>query len=168
VRRTDLIGGIVLLAFSLIMIFVVIPAETAEGVWHGLSPYVYPIAMMMGIAIASALLVLQGLRRRGEDEPEVPLSLRQLAMFGLVAGIVLAGAIGTEAAPPAPSSMLRLAEIDWTASSRAIASIAATGARPTRMSPASVVTSKPASSTWPAGGASRGACDGSIATGRTA
>lgn len=95
-RRADLIGGIVLFAFSLVMIFVVIPMETAEGVWHGLSPYVYPITMMAGIAVASLLLVLQGLRSRGEAEAEVPLSLRQLAMFGLVGVLVLGGAIAID------------------------------------------------------------------------
>ena len=92
-RLTDLFGGIALLAFSLAMIFVVIPAETEEGAWHGLSPYFYPIVMMAGIAAASAILALQAWRRRDPEEPEFPLSLRQLAMFGLAAAIILAGVL---------------------------------------------------------------------------
>jgi hypothetical protein len=93
---TDLVCGIALLVLSLAMIFVVIPAETEEGVWHGLSPYFYPRVTMAGIAVASALLALQAWRRRDPDEPEFPLSPRQLAMFALMSAIVLAGALAIE------------------------------------------------------------------------
>ena len=95
-RLTDLVCGIALLGLSLLMIFAVIPAETEEGVWHGLSPYFYPTVMMAGIAVASGFLALQAWRRRDPDEPEFPLSLRQLAMFGLAAAIVLAGVLAID------------------------------------------------------------------------
>ena len=95
-RLTDLVGGLALLAFSLAMIFVVIPAETEAGVWHGLSPYFYPVVTMAGIAVASGLLALQAWRRRDPDEPEPPLSLRPLAMFGLASAIVLAGVLAID------------------------------------------------------------------------
>jgi hypothetical protein len=97
VRRTDLLGGIALLAFSLVMIFVVIPAETAAGVWHGLSPYFYPTVMMAGIAVASVFLVLQAARQRGGgDTPGPPLDLRRLAMFGISAALIVSGVLAID------------------------------------------------------------------------
>lgn len=95
-RLTDLLSGIALLAFSLAMIFVIIPAETQEGAWHGLSPYFYPTVTMAGIAVASGCLAFQAWRRRGGEEAELPLSLRQLAMFGLASAIILGGVIAID------------------------------------------------------------------------
>lgn len=96
-RRADLIGGIFMLALSLCMIFVVIPAETQEGVWFGLSPYFFPTLLMAGIAFASALLIVQSVTRpaRG-SEPPLALSPRQLAMFGIVAAIIVAGVVAID------------------------------------------------------------------------
>lgn len=86
-----------MLALSLCMIFVVIPAETQEGVWFGLSPYFFPTLLMSGIALASALLIVQSARRPADgSEPPLSLSLRQLAMFALAAAIIVAGAVAID------------------------------------------------------------------------
>lgn len=96
-RRADLIGGIAILAFSLCMIFAVIPAETQEGAWYGLSPYFFPTLLMSGIACASALLILQSVRgRAAEEAPPPALDLGRVGMFVLSAAIVVAGVVAMD------------------------------------------------------------------------
>jgi hypothetical protein len=91
-RRVDLIAALGLIAFAGIMAGIVIPMETSEGTWHGLSPYFYPMVMVSGVALASAGLLVQSLLRPDlyTDQPN-PLSLQQLGFFLLICLIILAG-----------------------------------------------------------------------------
>ncbi|MCB1742571.1 MAG: tripartite tricarboxylate transporter TctB family protein [Gammaproteobacteria bacterium] len=95
-RKADIVGGLLFLSFALVMIFVVIPMENSGGVWHGLSPYFYPMVMLVGIAIASVGLVLQAWRKPElyRDEPN-PLTRERLGFFLLISAIVLAGVLLT-------------------------------------------------------------------------
>ena len=91
-RRIDTFAAIGLLAFVALMVFVVIPRETTEGVWHGLSPYFYPIVMLAGIALSSIGLLVQAITRPAayEQQSAAPLSLAELGFFLLSFAIVVA------------------------------------------------------------------------------
>lgn len=93
-RKVDIIASIVLIAFAGIVAFVVIPGENPGGVWHGLSPYFYPMVMLGGIALSSVGLLIQALTKPGAyaDQP-MPMSWAELGFFALVSVIVLAGVL---------------------------------------------------------------------------
>ncbi|MFV0297120.1 MAG: tripartite tricarboxylate transporter TctB family protein [Hyphomicrobiaceae bacterium] len=94
-RRVDIIAAIVLLAFVALMILWVIPAENdGDGVWYGLSPYFYPMVMLVGIALSSIGLLAQAITKRHlyDDQPN-PLSLSQFGFFLLVTAIIIAGTL---------------------------------------------------------------------------
>lgn len=96
-RRADLVGGIGLLALSLLLVFVIIPAETAEGAYYGLSPLFYPTVMAAGIGVCAVGLIAQALLRPAVYEGQVlELGPRRLGMFLLVSAIVLGGVIAID------------------------------------------------------------------------
>lgn len=94
-RRIDTFAAIGLLGFVALMAFVIIPNESSEGVWYGLSPYFYPMVMLAGIALASVGLLVQALTRPGayENQPKVPLSWSELGFFLLAFAIILASTL---------------------------------------------------------------------------
>lgn len=89
-QKVDIFAAIGLLIFVAVMTFVVIPAESSDGVWHGLSPYFYPLVMLAGIAISSVGLLVQALTRPGtyEGQPKVPLALADLGFFLIAFAII--------------------------------------------------------------------------------
>lgn len=96
-RRADLVAGLVLALLGLAMIVVVIPAETAAGVWYGLSPYFYPTLIMAGVVVASLLLVAQAWRRKAVHEGRrLDLDRWRAGMAALAALIVLAGILAID------------------------------------------------------------------------
>lgn len=96
-RRADIVGGVMMLIFSISMIFVIIPAETMPGRWTGLSPYFYPILMSGGIGVfAIGLLAQATMRPNYYTDQAVPLTARQFGMFLIVAAIVFAGVLAID------------------------------------------------------------------------
>lgn len=93
-RLVDLVAGISILVAVAILVFVIIPAESSDGVWHGLSPYFYPALMLSGIAISSFGLVLQAALKKQlyEDQPN-PVSWWQLGCFLALGLIILVSVI---------------------------------------------------------------------------
>ena len=89
-RKIDICAAIGLLCFAALIAFVVIPSESADGVWYGLSPYFYPMVMLAGIAIASIGLLVQALTRPGgyDDQPKVPVSWTEFGFFLLAFAII--------------------------------------------------------------------------------
>jgi hypothetical protein len=89
-RKFDIAGGLFFLAFVAVMVFVIIPRENAGGVWHGLSPYFYPMIMLTGIAVSSVGLLVQAVSkpRLYDDQPH-PLSWSDLGFFLLSYVIIL-------------------------------------------------------------------------------
>jgi hypothetical protein len=89
-RKVDIVAAIGLLAFVAVMVFVIIPAETTDGVWHGLSPYFYPMVMLAGIAVSSVGLLVQAVTRPAayEEQPKVPITLSEFGFFLLASAII--------------------------------------------------------------------------------
>ena len=101
-NKADLIGGVGITLLGLLLIFVIIPQNTASGMYFGLPPTFFPIVMAAGLTASAAGLTLQALRQRarnraaGEAGPPAPLSLWNLLMFLLAAVLAIAGVIAID------------------------------------------------------------------------
>jgi ABC-type enterochelin transport system permease subunit len=89
-RRVDIVTSVGLLGFVALMVFVVIPGEAGDGVWHGLSPYFYPSVMLAGIALSCVGLLVQALTRPDayEDQPGAPITWSDLGFFLLISALI--------------------------------------------------------------------------------
>lgn len=89
-RRIDIVAAVLLIAFAGVMTFVVIPRENAGGVWHGLSPYFYPMVMLGGIVLGSIGLLAQAISQPGSyDGQPVPITRSELGFFALIFAIIV-------------------------------------------------------------------------------
>lgn len=89
-RKVDLAAGVLLLAFVGVMLFIVIPLEDEGGKWHGLSPYFFPVVMLIGVAVSCVGLLFQALTKPSmyADQPN-PLTWSDLGFFLLISAIIL-------------------------------------------------------------------------------
>ena len=91
-RKADIIGAVLFLAFALAVGVGVLRTEGGDGVWHGMSPYFYPMVMLAGIAFGSVGLLWQAWRNSASYEGEQnPLTKERLGFFCLICVIVLVG-----------------------------------------------------------------------------
>ncbi|MBZ8134468.1 tripartite tricarboxylate transporter TctB family protein [Afifella sp. IM 167] len=97
--RADLIGGMAITAIGLLMIFVIIPATTVDGMYFGLAPTFFPTLLAACITVCAAGLVAQSLYRmrhgilRSAARRRVALSRWKLLMFLLASAIALGGVL---------------------------------------------------------------------------
>lgn len=94
-RKVDIIAAIAILGFVALMMLVVIPNETSEGVWHGLSPYFYPIVMLAGVGLSSIGLLVQALTKPADyaNQPARPITWEELGFFALISAIIFASVL---------------------------------------------------------------------------
>lgn len=87
--RAEAIAGLVLLAGALVMIFLVVPAQTEAVADASIQPGTYPAIALWIVAALSALLVVRSvvLLRRTDDSP-TPIGLDNVATLLLVGAIV--------------------------------------------------------------------------------
>lgn len=94
-RRANVISGVVLAIFGLVMLVGVIPFQIGHGPQGMMSPRLVPSMMMIVVTGLSLLLVVNNLRSapgHGEDEATPPISRGELAAL-LKIGAVFAVAI---------------------------------------------------------------------------
>ena len=93
--KADLVGGIGLFVFGIVMIFVGIPFGTTDGQFFGLSPTFFPTVIAVGLTLCAAALTAQALfrlRAGGAGEP-MPLRAWNIAMFVFAVALTLGGII---------------------------------------------------------------------------
>ncbi len=92
-NRLDLLGGLLLTGVGMLMIFVIIPRGTPQGMYYGLPPTFFPTLLSAGLTLSAMGLVIQSIRRlrAGQLGPRVPISGRNLVMFALFAIVIVAG-----------------------------------------------------------------------------
>lgn len=93
--RADLIGGAGLALLGILMIFIIIPASTEEGMYFGLSPTFFPTLLTTFLTACALGLVAQSfvrMRRQAPSRP-VPISGWNLLMFLCAAGLALGGVL---------------------------------------------------------------------------
>lgn len=97
-NKADLIGGAGITILGLLLIFVIIPGNTATGMYYGLPPTFFPIVMATGLTISAVGLTLQSLRKRarGVAGPPAPVSVWNLLMFLLAAVIAVGGVLAID------------------------------------------------------------------------
>ena len=93
-RKIDIIAAIGMLVFVAAMVLIVIPGENPGGVWHGLSPYFYPMVMLAGVALSSVGLLVQAVTqpRNYDDQPQ-PITWSEVGFFLMSMAIILAGVL---------------------------------------------------------------------------
>ena len=97
-NRADLIGGVGITALGLLLIFVIIPQNTATGMYFGLPPTFFPIVMATGLTASAVGLIVHAWRRRASaatDGPP-PITLWNLLMFLMAAALAVAGVIAID------------------------------------------------------------------------
>jgi len=94
-RRANVISGVILVLFGLLMLAVVIPAQIEPGPDGMMSPRLVP-GMMMGVVVAlSLLLVVNNIRAKGREPAEdatPPISGAELLALAKI-GVIFAAAI---------------------------------------------------------------------------
>lgn len=94
-EKADLAGGVLLALLGVLLIFVVIPLDTEEGMYFGLPPTFFPTLLSVGLTLLAVALAAKAwirLRAGGPRQP-APLRLRNLLMFGISGALVVAGAV---------------------------------------------------------------------------
>jgi len=88
----------VLALFGLAMIFFIIPMETEEGTYYGLSPTFFPTLLAAGITFCAIGMAAQGwLRlRQANDLRAMPVTRWNLAMFLIAAALLIVGVVAIE------------------------------------------------------------------------
>lgn len=97
-EKADLAGGVALALVGILLIFVVIPLDTEEGMYFGLPPTFFPILLSVGLTgIATALAAKAWLRlRAGGNLQPMPIRLVNLVMFGISAILVIAAVLAID------------------------------------------------------------------------
>lgn len=90
-RRADLVGGALLLAFGLLFTFYILPTQTSSGRWSGLSPIFFPSVVGMFLVGSCILLLLQAsFAGKSDEEEPMPVTLRQILNTALALAIIIA------------------------------------------------------------------------------
>ena len=88
--KADLLAGVLLMGFGLLMLFWIIPAQTEQDTGAAVPPALLPQICAIGITALAATLTLNALR--GATPPGKAPKLTEWAAMGAVLVIILAGA----------------------------------------------------------------------------
>ncbi len=69
-RKVDIITALFLLVTGLLMIFVIIPAQTYPGEEYGIPPATVPTAAMVLITLMAGIILIQRLREKDNNKKE--------------------------------------------------------------------------------------------------
>lgn len=90
-RRADLVGAVLLLAFGLAFTFHILPSQTAAGRWSGLSPIFFPSVIGFFLIASSFLLLLQAIfATKAYEGQQMPVTIWQVLNTLLALGIIIA------------------------------------------------------------------------------
>jgi putative tricarboxylic transport membrane protein len=88
--KADIVGGVLLMAFGLLLLGWIIPAQTHQDTGAAVPPALLPQICAIGITILAAILTLNALR--GKTPAGKPPMMKEWAAMGAVITIILAGA----------------------------------------------------------------------------
>lgn len=90
-RKADIIAAVFLIIFGLLMIFIIIPAQTEPGEEYGVPPSTVPLAATGLVTAMACILLVKRLRERTADDQPNPIGRGQwLHILGFTA-LLLAG-----------------------------------------------------------------------------
>ena len=77
-KKADIVTALFLLVTGLVMIFVIIPAQTYPGEEYGVPPATVPTAAMAVVTVMAGILLVQRLLGRRKKEKDTPSPMRRL------------------------------------------------------------------------------------------
>ena len=77
-KKADIVTAFFLLVTGLVMIFVIIPAQTYPGEEYGVPPATVPTAAMAVVTVMACILLVQRLLGRRKNEKDTPSPMRRL------------------------------------------------------------------------------------------
>jgi hypothetical protein len=73
VRRSDIVSGILLVLFGLVMIFIIVPQQIKSSGDYGLDPKFFPTVLLWLLVTMAVLLIATRLRTQTEPADEEPI-----------------------------------------------------------------------------------------------
>ena len=77
-KKADIVTALFLLVTGLVMIFVIIPAQTYPGEEYGVPPATVPTAAMAVVTVMAGILLVQRLLERRKNEKDTPSPMKRL------------------------------------------------------------------------------------------
>lgn len=77
-KKADIVTALFLLVTGLVMIFVIIPAQTYPGEEYGVPPATVPTAAMAVVTVMAGILLVQRLLDRRKNEKDTPSPMKRL------------------------------------------------------------------------------------------
>ncbi len=108
-RRANIISGICLAVFGLVMLFAVIPWQIPEGPPGIMSPSLVPTLSMSVIVLLSILLIAVNVRSRADETADAVISSSEYWALGKIAALFLAGLLIFYVAGPLAASIVLIA-----------------------------------------------------------
>ena len=76
-KKADIVTALFLLVTGLVMIFIIIPAQTYPGEEYGVPPATVPTAAMVVVTVMAGILLIQRLLARKKNETDTPSPLKR-------------------------------------------------------------------------------------------
>jgi hypothetical protein len=76
-KKADIVAAIFLLVTGLMMIFIIIPAQTYPGEEYGVPPATVPTAAMAVVTVMASILLTQHLLARKKNETDTPSPMKR-------------------------------------------------------------------------------------------
>ena len=76
-RKADIVAAIFLVVTGLVMVFIIIPAQTYPGEEYGVPPATVPTAAMVIVTVMAGILLIQRLFDRKKNQTDTPAPIRR-------------------------------------------------------------------------------------------
>ena len=88
-KKADIVTALFLLVTGLVMIFVIIPAQTYPGEEYGVPPATVPTAAMAVVTVMAGILLVQRLLERRKNEKDTPSPVKRLQWLHIAGFTIL-------------------------------------------------------------------------------
>lgn len=88
-KKADIVTALFLLVTGLVMIFVIIPAQTYPGEEYGVPPATVPTAAMAVVTVMAGILLVQRLLERRKNEKDTPSPMKRLQWLHIAGFTIL-------------------------------------------------------------------------------
>ena len=76
-RKADIVAAIFLVVTGLVMVFIIIPAQTYPGEEYGVPPATVPTAAMVIVTVMAGILLIQRLLDRKKNQIDTPAPIKR-------------------------------------------------------------------------------------------
>ncbi|MGD8294769.1 MAG: tripartite tricarboxylate transporter TctB family protein [Desulfobacterales bacterium] len=90
-KKADIVAAVFLLVTGLVMIFIIIPAQTYPGEEYGVPPATVPTAAMVVVTVMAGILLIQRLLEKKNSEKPSPMKRSQWLHIAGFTALLFAG-----------------------------------------------------------------------------